>query len=324
MINITLRSGKYSKKLLDTKLSRYIEEKRDIDLFIEAMIKTGQITKEKRTYVLAETESKTLKYPKYYSLPSYRYGGSGRVGVRGGKDWIDARGFPSGMSLSKAFVDGKWVNIKEKPQMRLVKGRSPEGKEAWRAQVPVEIQRKYNLTPDATLRVRVDTVTTQFFSRLNLWGYQYQVMLAYGETKQNASTNRFLEIDGQDFTNNVKKDISATIERDQRRIKNIILKLLSDADNEYYGLYEKTDDAGNVSESIKAVPLSEKNPLIARVELRDLKNGRVIINWNTITEKAKIPKPSDFKLKSHINEGIAALRGQTAASSKFTNTGGFT
>ena len=322
MINITLRSGKYSKKQLDNKLSRYIEERRDIDLFIEAMIKTGQITKEKRTYVLAKMKSRTLKYPKYYSLPSFIYGGGGRVGVRGGKDWIDERGFPSGMSLSKAFVDGKWVDIKEKPQMKLVKGRSPMGGEAWRAQVPVEIQRKYGLTPDATLKVRVDIITKQFFSNLRLWGYQYMTMLSYGETKVGASA-RFLELGGQSFVNSIKKDISDTISRDQKRIKNIILKLLSDADSEYYGLYEKTEDVDNVSENIKAIPLIEKSLLIAKVELRDLKNGRVILDWNTITEKSKIPKPSDFKLKSHINEEISASRGETATSRKFTNTGGF-
>lgn len=322
MINITLRSGKYTKKRLNAKLSRYIEEKRDIDLFIEAMIKTGQITKEKRKYVLAETESKTLKYPKYYSLPSFRYGDRGRVGVRGGKEWIDARGFPSGMSLSKVFIGGKWVDIKEKPQMKLVKGRSPEGKEAWRAQVPVEIQRKYNLTPDATLRVRVDTVATQFFSRLYLWGYQYRVMLAYGETKGGANT-RYLEIDGRSFVNRVKRDISSTIERDQRHIKNTILKLLSDADSEYYGLYEETEKAGNVGENIEAIPLVERDPQVAIVELRDLQNRRVIIDWDTVTGKTKIPRISDFRTSLHIDQGLALSRGQTRLSKKWTNTGGF-
>ena len=322
MINITLRSGKYSKKQLDSKLSRYIEEKRDIDLFIEAMIKTGQITKEKRTYVLAATESKTLKYPKYYSLPSFRYGGRGRVGVRGGKDWIDERGFPSGMSLSKAFVDGKWIDIKEKPQMKLVKGRSPLGKEAWRAQVPTEIQRKYGLTPDATLRVRVDTVTQQFFSSLYLWGYQYRVMLAYGETKAGVNT-RYLEIDGRSFINSIKRDISSTIERDQRHIKNIILKLLSDADVDYYNLYEETETAGNVGENIEAIPLVEREPQVAIVELRDLQNRRPIIDWDTITGKSKIPKISDFRTSFHIDQGLKMARGQTRLSKKWTNTGGF-
>lgn len=322
LIDISLRSGKYTKKQLDKKLSRYIKEQQDIDLFTEALIKTGQVTKQKRAYILPLGKQHKYTTPNYYTLPTYIYGGRGRTGVRGGKEWIDERGYPTGMFLSKALVNGEWVDIKEKPKMLLVKGRRPETSEAWRAQVPTDIQRKYGITQTTELRVRVDETTYEYITSLKLWGYQYGVMLSYGETKEGANT-RFLELGGQNFTNSVKKDISDTIKRDQKQIKNIILKLLSDADSEYYGLYEETDNAGNVGENIEATPLVRRNPLIAKVELRDLKNGRVIVDWDTVSEKSKIPSPSDFRVNIHINQEIASARGQTALDIKWKNKGGF-
>ena len=322
MIDLSLRSGKYTKKRLDTKLGVFFETQRDIDLFIEALIKTGQITKTKRTYNLAETEREVYTTPRYYDLSSYIYGGRGRVGVRGGKDWIDTRGYPTSMVISKAYLDGKWVDITEKTGLKLVKGRSPETREAWRAEIPAEIKDKYNIMPTTPIRVRVDAITYRYLTSLKLWGYQYRVMLSYGETKKKQNI-RFLEIDGRSFTNTVKREISNTILRDQEKIKNTILKLLSDADSEYYGLYEETDVAGNVGENIEAIPVLKKNPLVAIVELRDLQNKRVIIDWDTVTEKTRIPKTSDFRTSLHIDQGVASARGQTRLDKRWTNKGGF-
>lgn len=322
MIDLSLRSGKYTKKKLDAKLGVFFESQRDIDLFIEALVKTGQITKTKRTYTLTETEREVYTTPRYYDLTSYIYGGRGRVGVRGGKEWIDARGYPTSMLISKAYIDDKWIDIKEKPKLKLVKGRSPETREAWRAEIPAEIRHKYSITPTTPIRVRVDAITYRYLTRLQLWGYQYRVMLSYGETEEGTNI-RFLEIDGRSFTNTVKREISNTIIRDQRRIKNTILKLLSDADSEYYGLYEETEKAGNVGENIEAIPLLKKNPLVAIVELRDLQNKRIIINWDTITEKTRIPKTSDFRTSLHIDQGLAMSRGQTNLGLRWKNKGGF-
>jgi len=322
MIDLSLRSGNYTKKRLDSKLSSFFDNQRDIDLFIEALIKTGQITKTKNIYSLAETEKQVYTTPRYYELASYIYGGRGRVGVRGGKDWIDNRGYPTTMVLSKAYLDGKWVDITEKPKLKLVKGRSPETREAWRAEIQAEIKNKYNILPTTPVRVRVDAITYRYLTSLQLWGYQYRVMLSYGETKSGTNI-RYLEIDGQSFTNTVKREISNTIEHDQKRIKNTILKLLSDADSEYYGLYEETDRAGNVAENIEAIPVLERNPLVAIVELRDLQNKRVIIDWDTITSKTRIPKVSDFRTSLHIDQGLALSRGQTRLGKKWANKGGF-
>lgn len=322
MIDITLRSGKYTLKRLKTALGKYFEDERDSSLFIESLLKTGQITKEKRRYVIPQGKKETYSTARKHRLSTYYYGGRGRVGVRGGKDWVGDFGYPSNMVLDRVRIKGKWIDIKEKPKLVLVKGRSPEGKEAWRAQIPASIQQSYSIMPDTPIDVNVTETTSTFFSRLKLWGYQYEVLIAYGETKKSANT-RFLEIEGQNFTNNVGMDIHDTIERDQRQIKATILKLLDDADSNYYDLYAETETAGKSEESVKAIPVLKRNPLFAKIRFQDLQNMRTIVEWDTLKEHSKIPKTSDFKATSNIDAARARSRGQTLLDVKWKNRGGF-
>jgi len=322
MIKLSIRSGTYTKKQLDKKLAIYFDKKLDIDLFLEAIVETGQTVKKGKKYVFPEVTKQTYTTPRYYTLTTYIYGGRERVGIRGGKEWIDARGYPTGMIISRAYINGKWIDIKEKPRLKLVKGRSPETREAWRAEIPADIKNKYNIISTTPIRVRVDKITHRYLTNLQLWGYRYRVMLSYGETKNGANI-RNLEIDGRSFINNIKRDISKTIIVDQQRIKKTILGLLSDGDPEYYGLYEETESAGNVGENIEAIPLRTRTTLVPIVELRDLDNKRVILNWNTDGEKTKIPNLSEFNVSSTINQGISRARGQTKLGKRWSNKGGF-
>jgi len=320
MIELTIRSGKYSKKTLDKALSSFFDTQRDIDLFLEALVETGQVAKERQNYVFPEAEKHIYKKPRYVDFPTYSYA-KNRVGIRAGKEWVERYGYPIDMYLSKVFVDGKWVNIKEKPKLSLVKGRYPETIEAWRAEIPAPIRRKYNITPNTPIHTRVESISYKYFATLKLWGYRYRVMLDYGETK-NGINPRDLELDGRNFTNQVKKDISNSIEKDKENIRNLILNLLEKADPEYYGLYRESENADNVGENIEAIPLRDDTKLAPVVELRDLENKRRIIEWNT-EEKKHIPKPSDFKTTFYLDMGLAQKRGQTKLTIKWRNRGGF-
>ena len=322
MIRFSLRSGIYTKKQLNKILSPYFDKKLDIDLFLESIIETKQVVKKGINYIFPESKRRTYTKPRYTSFPTYKYAGVERVGVRAGASWVKKHGYPTDMFISKALIKGEWVRIPGKQRLKLVKGRYPTSIEAWRAEVPFEIRKKYGITPDTPIRVRIDTTAYQYLAILQLWGYRYRVMLSYGETK-NGVNPRSLEIDGRSFVHTVKRDISETIERDQQRIKKTILGLLSDADEEYYNLYEETVIAGKDSENIEAIPLARRTALVPIVELRDLDNKRIIINWDTSTEKTKIPSISEFNTSSTIDHSISSARGQTKLTKRWSNKGGF-
>lgn len=325
MIKITLKSGTYTKKQLDDVLSKTFDTQRDIDLFIEAIVDTGQVIKKQNNYVFPQAEKVTHKYPSYYKLSTYYYGGRDRVGVRGGTEWVEKHGYPSNMYLSKIKIGDKWVNIKEKPSLDLVKGRGYKSKqtlEKWRAQIPVEIQRKYNITPDTQISVAVTQQTFNYYANPQIWGYRYRVMLAYGETK-NGANPRSLEIEGHSFVAKIKKDISDSIEKHQRNIKQTMLRLLEKGDPEYYGLYAESDNAGTIGENIQIEPLMNRSRYVPIVELSDLENNRIIIDWNTLQEKQSIPSPNEFQTNLHIDQGLAMTRGQTKLEMKWKNRGGF-
>lgn len=317
MIKITLRSGVYSFDRLDKKLSDFMDDKTDRDLFINALMNTGQIEKRKNYFILPETHKYEYSTPKYVDLETYKYAGGNRVGVRVGKEWVDRFGFPSEFYISKVEVDGELVNVKEKPRLSVVKGRYPDTIEAWRAEIPSEIRKKYNITPNSNIHMAVKTTTQKLFTELQLWGYKYRVMLMYGETS-NGVNPRNLELDGNGFVSETKRDISSDLKRDQQKIKKTIEQLLFNADAEYFSLYQKSKQDGYVSDNIEAVPLKEKTSIPPVVEFRDLANKRIIADWNA-TSKDNIPTFDEFRSNLNIDFGLQRVRGKTNLEKKFGN-----
>lgn len=66
-----------------------------------------------------------------------------RVGIGMPTRWVREYGYPADLRLFEIYdiKSGKWIHVKEEPILRLV----PWHKEAWRAQVPAPIARKYNM-----------------------------------------------------------------------------------------------------------------------------------------------------------------------------------
>ncbi|MBS3748194.1 MAG: hypothetical protein KGY67_00660 [Candidatus Thermoplasmatota archaeon] len=317
MIKISLKSGTYTFGSLDKNLSTFFDDKIDRDLFIKALMNTGQIEKQGNIFILPETHKYEYTRPKYVDLETYRYAGGGRVGVRVGNEWVDKFGFPSEFYISKIEVDGEMINVKEKPQLSVVKGRYPETIEAWRAEIPSEIRKKYNITPKTKIHMAVKSTTYELFTNLQLWGYRYRVMLMYGETS-NGVNPRNLELDGSGFVSETKRDISSDLKRDQRKIKKTIEKLLFNADAEYFSLYEQSKQDGYISDNLEAIPLKEKTSIPPIVQFRDLANKRIIANWES-SEKQKIPDYDEFRVNLNLDFGLQRIRGKTKLEKKWGN-----
>jgi len=230
------------------------------------------------------------------------------------------------MYIDRVYKKGKWIKIKEKKQLPLVKGRGYDAEETvekWRAQIPIDIQQKYDIGIGTPVEVVVVEETYDYYTTLQLWGYLYRVMLGYGETKDGANI-RFLELDGNHFINQTTKtDLTDIITREQKRIKNIMLTLLSKEDSEYYGLYNESETDNKTSENVSLEPLKTKRGFITQITLNDLANSREIIKWYTYEEQTQIPKTTDFIVVNNVNQGITNARGQTTLGLRWNNKGGF-
>ena len=340
MINITIPSGRYSLEELRTILSKSLTTDRDVELFITAMQQTNQLIEvERNTLETATKRAIKRRTPLYVTIPpestvenrenaisvfrwTYYTTSSGeklpRIAIRAGINWIKKHGYPLSAVLYKIYKNGEWVNIPERPTLFAGKGRYPTTIEAWRAEIPRGIVRKYGITNETPVKLRLENITINYQTTLTLWGYTMGAMISFGETK-GGSMNRDLQLLGEDFVSPVTITLQEDIKNAGDKIINTLEDWLEGYDKEYYSMLVKTDQDDRLGITVPHVgemlePLVGEEAEIARIQFLDndrYANTTVAIA-QTDTPYSRIPPLSAFKtIVDNMNYERKEARGET-------------
>jgi hypothetical protein len=293
LIRITIRGGTYTLKKLRDILSNRFEKKEDLEKFITAMEQTNQLRKERNRYITKEVRE--IERTLYPEITTYVYGGPkdiewSRCGIRGSKEWIDRYGYPTEMHLTRVQQpDGTWIAVKEEDKINIpiVRGRYPEGVEAWRAQIPIHIIKKYGIKcwgteqpRNTNIRLAITTRKRGFFTLLKLWGYNAHVEQTFDYTKT-AQGTRTLELRAEDFAYRTEQNITELQNERLELVKKIKDGWCKEFDPEYGSLFDTTwaEETGRGFS-----PLEEEPKLTPTVTLYDIRK-------RTELGKAKIEMP---------------------------------
>jgi len=303
MIKITIATKNYTRKELTDILSRRFPSKKDIDYFLTMMQKTGQLRYDHGTFIPVESKETISTGPRYLTAPPeesvigerinrvyvfrwtyYVYGGKKlpRIAIRAGKKWVERNGTPVKATLLKIKKDNVWIDIPEEPIMKPGKPRYPTSVEAYRAEIPRYLVRKYDINRDTPCRVRIDVRVKKYYTTLNLWGIQLRtITTTFGETP-NGVGERNLELRGETFSYESGTDIVDLFKRNAEQVLKITHYWLYDLNEEYYWLlYQcnttKYDDKPDLTTGTSYEPL-KKRPTgeVAKITFTDIKYGRVI------------------------------------------------
>jgi hypothetical protein len=293
---------------------------KDFDEFISAMQKTGQIVESRKNifrptvdveittpthkYLTIEPEKKTPRdkgiVAKNDSISVFRWVGK-RINVRAGKNWIERYGTPVQIKLLKIIKDGKEITLSkaEQPIITTTKSpRYPNTIEAYRAEIPAAIVRKYGLTGKEPIRIRIDRLVKNYLSFLQLYGYEIDVMTFFGETKKEKRDTRHIkgkremELQGLIFPYETKGDISDEIRKRGDDALKLTQTWLEKYDAGYSLLFDDSQrkDVKPPSEGVGITPLIAKPEVETRFILRDVEKDREVLvgagklpeNWHSI------------------------------------------
>jgi len=350
MIRITIKSGRYTLDELMKILSPHFSTDDDVDLFITAMQQTNQLIEvehgvfetaeykpvvKRKTPLYLEVTPKTGKAreEEIEGISVYHYGGprnvpAPRVGIRAGAGWTKKHGIPTEIKITKIFKEGRWVPVKETVVISPVPGRSPKTVEAWRAEIPRPIVRKYGITPETPIRIRVATLIRDFFATLQLWGYALLVMIFFGATKGGANP-RNLELIGDDFVTPISTNIKEGLMEKSDKVETLLYDWLEKFNPEYYALYEESGDTVEVQEPFSGAgpePLKKHEARIAKIQFLD-PNRMVekIAIYQTREPYDHIPPLSAFeKVVDNVIYSLKEKRGKTKLiQARLPNVGGF-
>lgn len=286
MIKIMIKAGEYTLRELRSILSKEFKNREDLEKFITAMEKTNQLSRRGNKFVTEKLQEivRTI-YPEF---TTYVYGGSSkakqpRCGIRAGKEWQDKYGFPEELHITSIRQrDGKWIPITKEDRVTIsaIKGRTPEGKEAWRAHLPRDLNRKYNIKcptgvesdRNTKIRVAVTTRAKGYFVTLILWGYSIHVeqTFNYNRTSQG---KRNIELRAEDFAYSTGRNITELQENYCEKVKRIKDKWCKKFDPEYHYLF----NTAYAEESGRGVTQYKEEPtLTSKVILYDVGKRRTL------------------------------------------------
>jgi len=370
MIEITIPSGRYTREELFDKLSKYFETDEDLEMFITAMQETNQLIElkeeekteeEKGKIIFATAEKKKVKRttPLYLNIPPeseiaeedrinqisvFRYTyytergeKKPRIAIRAGANWIKKHGTPQSVTLIKIFKDGKWIKIPEKPTFYPTKSpRYPKTIEAFRAEIPREIVRKYGITENTPLRVKMEMMVTGYLTTLKLWGYAITCMIFFGETKGKANP-RNLELLGEDFVYETRRNIREMLKAKSDKTMSLLLKWLEKIDLEYRGVLERCIDDNTATiqkplEGVQPTPLKEEEGRIAKMKFLDLdraENRQIIAFYQSkyllkdIPESLNVFEEVELEINKHLQEARKNSAMRKYMQTKLKNKEGF-
>lgn len=316
-------------------LTYYFTSDEDVEMFITAMQQTNQLIEKDGIYRATKTLKR--KYPRYVHIPpesevtdrkssisvfiftyyTTKSGRMPRIAIRGGADWVKKYGVPERIVLLKIFKDGKWIDI-EKPTLLITHSpRYPTTIEAFRAEIPREIVKKYGLTGKEAVYARIESIYHPIL--LKLWGYTITAMIFFGETKNKLNT-RDLEIIGENFVYETDKNIRNTMKEKSNQVLRLMHDWLYYLDKEYCRLLDQCliDETASISvpmEGTAPIPEKDKVERIARLIFKDVgrKAGeRTIALYQTKTPFSKIPTLNDFEeVENTLIVSLREARGET-------------
>ena len=285
MIRITVRPKEYTRGELKNIFARYSEKEEDFEDWLSAMQTTGQlIEKGKKFYPATMPEYVERPTRQYKTLGVITYGGKKtvediRVAIRARAK--EMRETPTDMHLIAVYdKDGKRTDISEKPRLVAAAGRGSERRgEVWRANIPAEIRRKYNIKPGMEARIRIEGISKQYFSRLILWGYSVQAMISFGETGKHQQ-DRDLELHGWEFPYEVQPNIREQMALNGVRVLNILRSWVEKYDPIYSEIFldggVNQDEISSPNAGVEPTALVRPPRRKSHVQFRDLQKGRTI------------------------------------------------
>ena len=355
MIRITIPSGRYTLEELRKRLEKRFKTDEDLEAFITAMQETNQLIelkeeekeeeeKGKPVFVTAERRAVKRVTPKYLRVPPeeevmgdrinriyvfrwtyYTYKGRKlpRIAIRAGKNWVEKYGIPERAILYAIEKEGRKIRIPERPVLRPAVPRYPETIEAYRAEIPRAIVRKYGITRDTPCYVRLEYLVTHYYATLQLWGYVIQVMISFGETKGGVNP-RTLELIGSNMVYPTSREIIRDMRESGEKVETLLRRWIEEFNPEYARLLELSDEAGTTvtelpdyrkGKGTEAIPLKEREERIARIEFLDPNRGidTQIAIYETYKPFDHIPPLSAFRkvVKDTIIYGLVEARGVT-------------
>jgi hypothetical protein len=284
----------YTRAELKKSFNKYSTKNDDLDEFIAAMIKTGQLQQKDSNYFPTDMKlEQDLKTPEYRVYDTSRYGGMQitkkgafpRLAIAGLK--TDERPDPFSMYLvSYQDDEGNWQPIDEQPHVlgNEKKPAKPRESERWRVNIPAEIVRnpnkktKQTLKPYMPIRVRIDRIVPQYFSILTLWGYKLGGMISFGQTSKHKE-DRKIEIRAENFNMETYGKIKNEIKSAGSKLIKTVEKWLALYDVQYYEFF---NNCGNLAtkhtgEYIEPLSISAgRQSSIMEFEDMDSKNPAVV------------------------------------------------
>jgi hypothetical protein len=276
MINITVRPKSYTREELKEMYSKYSENDADFNEFIAAMVKTDQLAERRGAFYPTQVTTETQATKQTREFTAILYGGKKRaryqrVAIRSLKSDL-TRTDPTKMHVT-AYQDkgGKWHSVSERPSLTLV---APRESERWRANIPAEIAKKYNIRVSTPIRVRVEGTTKHYFSQLTLWGYLARGIISFGETHKHQE-DRHLEIRADDFAFEVKGPIRTEMKTAGEKIISITRKWLEIYDKQYAEYYGNSiiTETGPHTGVDYATPLTRPMRRTSTITFEDLDKG---------------------------------------------------
>jgi hypothetical protein len=262
MITITVRPKRNSREDLRREFNKYSVNEDDFNEWLTAMQITGQL-EERRGYFIPsktpEVEEKAVAQYRTFEARLYRGKKEAEVPELGIRElWEERkRYYPTEMQII-GFEDekGKLIPIPEKLKFTFSRARERYDKEGnliqkgekWRANLPIEITRKYGLKIGTPVRIKIGSVSKKYFQTLKLWGYAIESMVSFGETagRQNV---RDLELHGWDFPFETNGKILAELGKVGAVSIDVMNSWLATFDMDYARLLKSCRDAGTTTEA---------------------------------------------------------------------------
>lgn len=331
MISITVRpkTDGYTRKELKAEFNKYSRSNADLDEFIAAVMRDGQLEKRGDVYfpTYVQTTDEQIVEPEYrvYEAGSY---GSVQKTKKGEYQPIaiagligDTRADPTDMRLvSYQDENGKWQPIEEKT-MLIGDGKTPakprKNYERWRANIPADIVRNpnYNLKPGTRIKVRVGRIIPRYFGTLSFWGYKITLMISFVSTSTKNEKARKIELKASDFNVEVHNSIRTELDAAGKKLERVAEKWLRIHDAGYHNfLYNEkyctsTVDIPTTGEDF-SVLTAPPDSMVATITLKDYDRGKEItIGQNTLKRNwvdDEDKTVAGFFLGTHLKKDIIA------------------
>ena len=269
MIEILVKAGSHTIEEIRQRLRHFFRgttnPEKNIDEFLLAMEVSGQLKRRGDRYITSQRPGRIRRTAITETQPTISAGGRERVGVHLPKGWEEEHGHPVRVYLTA--VRGTPI-----PPVRL-KELTPRPSEAWRAEIPAEIRRRYDIKRRDEVTFTIESIKETGWQTLKLWGYSLRPAVTF-EYKRTRRGMREMEL----IVTNIPFEVSRDIQEDVRtaidKAQTLMRRWLKDFDVIYGSFFDE--------ETIKKTwgtptsPLTKKPSIAPTIRFTDLDRGITI------------------------------------------------